>query len=76
LFFGKICCYFRGQLLPKKPELLNVFKHRRHEEKKREDERMREQTKLEQILARQRQKLDKVYILLNQNHVFYLFYLD
>lgn len=51
---------FRGQLLPKKPELLNVFKHRRVEEKKREDERTREQTKLEQILARQRQKLDKV----------------
>ncbi len=71
-------CYFffRGQLLPKKPELLSVFKHRRVEEKKREGERMREQTKLEQILARQRQKLDKVYILLNQNHVFYLFYLD
>ncbi|UJR33180.1 hypothetical protein I4U23_020635 [Adineta vaga] len=48
-----------GQLLPKKPELLNVFKHRREEEKKREEERMREQTKLEQILARQRQKLDE-----------------
>jgi hypothetical protein len=50
----------RGQLLPKKPELINVFQQRRVEEKKREDERMREQTKLEQILARQRQKLDEV----------------
>ncbi|CAF0847828.1 unnamed protein product [Rotaria sordida] len=48
-----------GQLLPKKPELLNVFKHRRDEEKKRDDVRMREQTKLEQILARQRQKIDE-----------------
>ncbi|CAF1051796.1 unnamed protein product [Adineta steineri] len=48
-----------GQLLPKKPELLDVFKHRREEEKKRETERTREQTKLEQILARQRQKLDE-----------------
>ncbi|CAM4908850.1 unnamed protein product [Rotaria socialis] len=48
-----------GQLLPKKPELLNVFKNRRDEEKKREDERTREQTKLEQILARQRQKIDE-----------------
>ena len=53
----------RGQLLPKKPELLNVFKHRREEEKKREEERCREQTKLEQILARQRQKLEEVHSL-------------
>jgi hypothetical protein len=52
--------FSRGQLLPKKSELLNVFKHRRDEEKKREDERMRERTKFEQILARQRQKLDEV----------------
>ncbi len=52
--------FFRGQLLPKKPELINVFQQRRVEEKKRENERMREQTKLEQILARQRQKLDEV----------------
>jgi hypothetical protein len=51
---------FRGQLLPKKPELLNVFKNRRDEEKKRESERTREKSKLEQILARQRQKLDEV----------------
>lgn len=51
---------FRGQLLPKKPELINVFKQRRDEEKKRHDERMRERTKLEQILARQRQKLEEV----------------
>ncbi|CAF1073162.1 unnamed protein product [Adineta ricciae] len=49
-----------GQLLPKKPELLNVFKHRREEEKKREEERSHEQTKLEQILARQRQKLEEI----------------
>lgn len=48
-----------GQLLPKKPELLNVFQQRRTEEKKRAAEQMHEQTKLEQILARQRQKLDQ-----------------
>ena len=51
---------FRGQLLPKQPELLHVFKQRRVEEKKRADEQMREQSKLEEILARQRQKLDRV----------------
>lgn len=48
-----------GQLLPKKPELFNVFKSRRAEEKKREDERKRERSSLEQILARQRQKIDQ-----------------
>ena len=37
-----------------------MFKQRRVEEKKRAEEQMREQSKLEQILARQRQKLDQV----------------
>ena len=55
-------CVFRGQLLPKQPELLHVFKQRRVDEKKRADEQMREQSTLEQILARQRQKLDQVSV--------------
>ena len=50
----------RGQLLPKRPELLDVFKIRRGEEKKREEEQARPPNKLEQLLARQRQKIDEV----------------
>lgn len=41
-----------------------MFKNRRVEEKKRDDERQRERSSLEQILARQRQKIDQVEILM------------
>lgn len=69
--------FFRGQLLPKQPELLHVFKQRRVEEKKRADEQMREENKLEQILARQRQKIDQVSLYRMQaDFVMFSFFLD
>ncbi|CAF0767387.1 unnamed protein product [Didymodactylos carnosus] len=51
-----------GQLLPKKSELVNVFVRRQEQQKRKEkeSERQRHKTKLEEALAKQRQKIDSV----------------